>query len=107
MDEQVLRGMARWPNVPAVFGWLALDRRGNWLLQGDAITNPTVTAYMGRNYERDGEGRWFFQNGPQRVYLDLEYTPYIYRAVNTPDRPLALQSHTGAELTVLHGDWID
>lgn len=107
MDEQVLRGMARWPNVPAVFGWLALDRRGNWLLQGEPITNPTVTAYIGRNYERDGEGRWFFQNGPQRVYLDLEYTPYVYRAVNTADRPLALECHTGAEVTVLHGGWID
>lgn len=107
MDEQVLRGMARWPNVPAVFGWLALDRRGNWLLQGEPITNPTVTGYIGRNYERDGEGRWFFQNGPQRVYLDLEYTPYVYRAVNAPDRPLALESHTGADVTVLHGAWID
>lgn len=107
MDEQVLRGMARWPNVPAVFGWLALDRRGNWLLQGEPITNPTVTAYIGRNYERDGEGRWFFQNGPQRVYLDLEYTPYVYRAVNAPDTPLALESHTGMQVTVLHGGWID
>jgi hypothetical protein len=107
MDEQVLRGMARWPNVPAVFGWLALDRRGNWLLQGEPVTNPVVTAYIGRNYERDAEGRWFFQNGPQRVYLDLEYTPYVFRAVNAPDQPLALASHTGADVTALHGAWID
>ena len=51
MDEQVLRGMAKWPNVPAVYGWLALDCRGKWLLQGEPIGNPTVTAYIARNYE--------------------------------------------------------
>lgn len=107
MDGQVLRGMARWPNVPAVFGWLALDRRGTWLLQGEPITNPVVTAYIGRNYERDGSGRWFFQNGPQRVYLDLDYTPHVYRAINAPDQPLALESHTGAQVTALQGCWID
>ena len=33
MDPAVLRGMARWPDVPAVYGWLALDRRGNWRLK--------------------------------------------------------------------------
>ncbi|HMN64893.1 MAG TPA: DUF2946 family protein, partial [Burkholderiaceae bacterium] len=32
MDEQVLHAMARWPDVPAVWGWLRLDRRGRWLL---------------------------------------------------------------------------
>jgi hypothetical protein len=29
MDEMVKRGMARWPDVPDVYGWLSLDRRGN------------------------------------------------------------------------------
>jgi Protein of unknown function (DUF2946) len=107
MDEQVLRGMARWPDVPAVFGWLALDRRGTWLLQGEPITNPVVTAYIGRNYEREANGRWFFQNGPQRVYLDLDYTPHVYRAPNAPGQTFALESHTGAQVTALHGAWID
>ena len=37
MDETGLRSMAKWPNVPAVYGWLTLDRRGNWLLQGERI----------------------------------------------------------------------
>ena len=95
MDDQVLKGMARWPNVPAVFGWLALDRRGTWLLQDDPITNPVVTAYIGRNYEHDADGRWFFQNGPQRVYVALEYTPLVYRALNASDRPLTRRSYRG------------
>ena len=27
MDDAVLRSMAKWPNVPDVYGWLSLDRR--------------------------------------------------------------------------------
>ena len=107
MDEQVLRGLAKWPNVPSVFGWLSLDRRGNWLLRGESITNPVVTAFISRNYERDAQGRWFFQNGPQRVYLELEYTPFIYRALNPSHAPLSLQTHTGLDATGLSGAWID
>ena len=99
--------MARWPNVPAVFGWLGLDRRGNWLLQGEPISNPVVTAYIARNYERDAEGRWFFQNGPQRVYVELAYTPFVYRALNAAQEPLALESHTGLKVHALCGAWID
>jgi hypothetical protein len=105
MDDQVLRGMAKWPNVPAVYGWLALDRRGNWLLRGEAITNVTVTGYIGRNYERDADGRWFFQNGPQRVFVELAYTPFIYRA--TGAAALALETHTGKPATALTGAWLD
>jgi hypothetical protein len=106
MDDQVLRGMAKWPNVPAVYGWLALDRRGNWLLQGEPIGNRTVTSYIGRNYERDSEGRWFFQNGPQRVFVDLEYTPFVYKTLASADR-IELEAHTQQRATALSGAWID
>lgn len=99
--------MVRWPDVPAVFGWLALDRRGNWLLKGEPITNPTITAYFARNYERDAEGRWFFQNGPQRVYVDLAYTPFVYRVVSARGAPLVIESHTGRGAATLAGAWID
>ena len=106
MDDLVLRGMAKWPDVPAVYGWLALDRRGNWLLKGEAITNTAVTSYIARNYERDGAGRWFFQNGPQRVFVELHYTPFVYR-ITSSDRPITLETHTGAPATALSGAWID
>ena len=106
MDDQVLRGLAKWPNVPAVYGWLALDRRGNWLLQGEPISNTTVTAYIARNYERDAEGRWFFQNGPQRVLVDLEYTPFVYRTIPSGAQ-LELEAHTRERATALSGAWID
>jgi hypothetical protein len=27
----------------------------------------------------DAQGCWYFQNGPQRVYVELEATPFIWR----------------------------
>ncbi|MGA0031903.1 MAG: DUF2946 family protein [Burkholderiales bacterium] len=107
MDELVLRGMAKWPNVPAVYGWLSLDRRGQWLLKGERVVNPGIAAFFGRNYASDGQGRWFFQNGPQRVYVSLEYTPLVYRAVSAPGAPLELASHGGAPVSSIRGAYLD
>ncbi len=95
MDDIVLRGMAKWPNVPSVFGWLSLDRRGHWLLKGDRVTNPGIAEFFGRNYSHDEQGRWFLQNGPQRVFVSLDYTPYIYRVVSTPGSALQITAHSG------------
>jgi hypothetical protein len=77
MDEIVARSLAKWPNVPAVYGWLSLDRRGNWLIKGEKIGNLALREFIARNYEADAQGRWFFQNGPQRVYVTLAYTPLV------------------------------
>jgi Protein of unknown function (DUF2946) len=77
MDEIVARSLAKWPNVPAVYGWLALDRRGNWLIKGERIGNSALREFIGRNYQPDAKGRWYFQNGPQKVYVTLAYTPLV------------------------------
>jgi hypothetical protein len=77
LDPIVARAMARWPNVPAVYGWLSLDRRGNWLIKGERVTNHALREFIGRNYESDSAGRWYFQNGPQRVFVALAYTPLV------------------------------
>ena len=77
VDEIVARSLAKWPDVPAVFGWLSLDRRGNWLIKGERIGNTALREFIGRNYEADPQGRWYFQNGPQRVYVALAYTPLV------------------------------
>ena len=79
MDDIVLRSVAKWPNVPAVYGWLALDRRGNWLIKAERIANPALREFIARNYESDARGCWYFQNGPQRVYERLAYTPLVVR----------------------------
>jgi len=107
MDEIVLRGMAKWPNVPAVFGWLSLDRRGNWHIRGERVSNPGVRDFIGRNYERDDEGRWFFQNGPQRVFVILDYTPLVYRVTSADGTPLELECHTGRAVGIIKGAWLD
>lgn len=79
MDQQVLAAMAKWPDVPDVFGWLALDARGQWRLKGELLSQPAMTAFFGRNYQADAAGRWFVQNGPQRVYVALEAAPLVLR----------------------------
>lgn len=107
MDEIVLRGMAKWPNVPAVYGWLSLDRRGQWLIKGERISNPLVTEFIGRNYARDERGCWFFQNGPQRVFVVLDFAPFVYRVVSPEGSPLALETHSGKPVSSVAGAWID
>jgi hypothetical protein len=77
MDDAVLRSLAKWPNVPDVYGWLSLDRRGNWLLKGERIGNQAFKDFISRNYAPDSRGRWYFQNGPQRVFVALAYTPLV------------------------------
>lgn len=107
MDEIVVRGMAKWPNVPSVYGWLSLDRRGNWLIKGERIPNPLVTEFIGRNYARDERGCWFFQNGPQRVFVNLDYAPFVYRVVSADGAPLALEAHNGKPVAAVSGAWMD
>lgn len=77
MDDWVIKALQRWPNVPALFGWLGLDRRGRWLIQGGTITHPRIVETINRNYAADQHGRWYFQNGPQRGYIELASTPLI------------------------------
>ena len=89
----MLRGMHGWPDVPAVFGWLSLDRRGRWRLQGETIGNRAACDFIARNYAADEHGRWFFQNGPQRVFVTLEVAPLVFGLL--PDG--RLRAHTGAE----------
>jgi Protein of unknown function (DUF2946) len=83
--------MAKWPKVPALSGWLTLTRRGLYLLQGEEVRHPASRAFIAANYARDPEGRYFFQNGPQRVYVTLERTPWIYRL----DGAGGITTHTG------------
>ena len=114
MDEMVMRSMAKWPNVPDVYGWLMLDRRGNWLVRskGDAqrferIGNAAFKEFIARNYRADARGCWYFQNGPQRVFVKLAYTPLVVHhegeaLVDQCGRPfLAKQSFLDDEGSVL------
>jgi len=92
MDAAVLAAIARWPDVPDVYGWLRLTARGGWRLRGEPIGNAAIRDFIGRNYAADGRGCWYFQNGPQRVFVALELTPWVYRL----QADAGLVAHTGA-----------
>ena len=116
MDEIVKAALAKWPNVPACHDWLALDARGDWFMRdertqragpfphskGSAVRHDKLREFIHRNYEADAAGAWFFQNGPQRVYVQLEAAPFVWRV----DTSGAVQSHTGWPAAV-RGAWLD
>lgn len=91
MDPIVAAALKKWPAVPACHGWLALDARGDWYLRddrvqaagpfpqakGSVLRHAGLCAFIARNYEADAQGRWYFQNGPQRVYVELEAAPLV------------------------------
>ena len=93
MDDLVKAALKKWPNVPHCHGWLALDARGDWYMRddrtqaagpfprvkGSRITHGKLLAFILRNYAADEHGQWFFQNGPQRVYVQLESAPFVWR----------------------------
>lgn len=105
MDEIVRQSMLKWPEVPDCYGWLGLDARGHWFMRDEAtqaagnflqskgtqLQHAGLIAFINRNYCVDSQGRWFFQNGPQRVFVELEITPLIFRL----EHDGALRVHTG------------
>lgn len=120
VDDIVRMAMAKWPNVPACYGWLGLDTRGNWYMRDDRVQalgafssgvpgckgallqHTKLIEFIGRNYTADAQGQWFFQNGPQRVYVELEITPLVWRI--QPD--LRVCDHIGRNATV-NSAWLD
>lgn len=103
MEDWVYRALAKWPNVPAVFGWMGLDRRGRWLIRGEIISRPQIIDTINRNYAADEQGRWFFQNGPQRGYVTLEYAPLTLRV----DGDGVLRTHTGLAVEKASAAYLD
>jgi len=107
MDDIVKQALAKWPNVPNCYGWLALDARGHWRMRderaqhldlpGDKLTNAALVGFINRNYAADERGCWYFQNGPQRVYVELAATPFIVRT----DPVAGWLLHTGATMPAI------
>ena len=109
MDDIVLQALAKWPNVPHCYGWLGLDARGHWYLRdmaaqaagafasgsphskGSLLAHEKLLAFICRNYLADAQGQWFFQNGPQRVYVELEVAPWVWRVA----ADYSVTAHTG------------
>ncbi|MCU0930238.1 MAG: DUF2946 family protein [Serpentinimonas sp.] len=114
MDDIVKAAMAKWPHVPHCTGWLGLDARGQWFMRDDAtqaagpfvgpassvrskgswLRHDKLIEFIQRNYAPDAHGCWYFQNGPQRVYVELEAAPWIWRLPLEAESGV-LVSHTG------------
>lgn len=121
MDDLVKAALRKWPNVPHCHGWLALDGRGDWYMRddrtqaagpfpqvrGSRIEHDKLRAFIERNYLPDTQGAWFFQNGPQRVYVDLEVTPLVWRLQRTPAGGADVVSHHGLRAEAVSGVWLD
>jgi len=109
MDDIVKQALKKWPNVPHCYDWLALDARGEWYMRddrvqaagpfpkvkGSRILHEKLREFIERNYLADAAGCWFFQNGPQRVYVELEAAPWVWRLSARAAAAPALVSHTG------------
>lgn len=119
MDDIVKQALKKWPNVPHCYDWLALDARGDWYMRderiqhagpfpqvkGSRIQHEKLREFIERNYLHDDAGCWFFQNGPQRVYVELEAAPWVWRLAASVTGP-AVTSHTGLP-AAFESAWLD
>ncbi len=120
MDDIVKQALKKWPNVPHCYGWLALDARGDWYMRddrvqaagpfpkvkGSRILHEKLREFIERNYLVDDAGCWFFQNGPQRVYVELEAAPWVWRLEAVAGAAPRITSHTGLAAQ-FESAWLD
>jgi hypothetical protein len=120
MDDMVRAALKKWPSVPACTGWLALDARGDWYMRddrtqaagtfpvakGSRIEHRQLREFIERNYEGSPEGAWYFQNGPQRVYVELEAAPHVWRLLACEGTAPEVRSHTG-QAAAVESTWTD
>lgn len=93
MNDFESAAIAKWPNVPACYGWLSLGRRGVWRLKDEPVVHPGLNAFLNAHYRCDDGGNWFVQNGPQRVFVALDYMPLVLRFASGG----GLVTHTGLD----------
>lgn len=97
-----ISGNMNWPKTPACYEWLSLDRRGNWRLQGERVTHRGLIDFLNKQYASDESGRWFVQNGPQRVFVELACTPWVFRRQEE-----SFVAHTGEPVGKLIAIYLD
>jgi len=127
MDDIVKAALKKWPNVPHCHDWLALDARGDWYMRddriqaagpfpevkGSRIVHDKLKEFIHRNYDHDEQGAWFFQNGPQRVYVTLEAAPLVLgvmrRNAGSPvgSADFCVETHTGQPVQEVRSAWLD
>jgi hypothetical protein len=123
MDAIVEAALRKWPHVPHCYGWLALDARGQWYMRderiqvagpfpqvkGSRIEHDKLLGFIHRNYALDARGAAYFQNGPQRVYVELEAAPWVWRLQALEpeaDARLTVSAHSGRDAR-FQSAWLD
>lgn len=121
MDDIVKAALKKWPNVPHCYHWLGLDARGDWYMRDEAaqhagtfpqvkgsrIEHDKLKEFIQRNYEADERGAWFFQNGPQRVYVSLEAAPWVIGVQALEGGEFRLLAHTGRDVGAVNKSFVD
>lgn len=119
MDDIVRQAMAKWPHVPHCYAWLAMDARGDYYMRdervqrqgafgsspaakGSRVNHDKLLGFIHRNLACDERGCWYFQNGPQRVYLELEAAPWVWRF--QPDGRVLSHSGSAVQLGAAYLD---
>jgi hypothetical protein len=121
MDDIVKAALKKWPNVPACRGWLALDARGDWYMRddrtqaagpfpqskGSCIRHDKLREFIARNYEADADGCWYFQNGPQKVFVELEAAPLVLGVQRGEGGVFHVETHTGQAVESIEAALVD
>jgi hypothetical protein len=102
----ITKANIKWPNVPDVYNWLSLDHRGNWLIKREKIHHQGLKDFISTHYTEDSLGRWFFQNGPQRVFVTLGYTPYVL-SIQSDGTTTHFKTQTNKVIASFDQLWID
>ncbi len=63
--------------------------------KGSLLKHEKLIDFIQRNYASDTAGQWFFQNGPQRVYVELEATPWVWRISQDSAGVFSVTGHDG------------
>lgn len=70
-----------------VEGVLRLTAEGEFRFRDEPIRHPRLRAWLHRQLRRTEEGDYWVVNGPQRVRVEIEDTPFVVRHVH----PLATE----------------
>jgi hypothetical protein len=80
-------------------------------MKGSLLKHEKLIAFIQRNYGVDAQGFAWFQNGPQRVFVELEAAPYCLRLHE--DGHIAATAgqhqHEGGEqaIAAINSAWLD
>jgi len=74
-------GMLRWPNVPACYGWLSLDRRGQWRMRGEPVTHAGLANFLNRQQPAPKIQSTFCRNRVRQIVSFAKFTDLMINVI--------------------------